>query len=181
MTRLPASLTALLLALLVIAGCADDEPDQPTKEKSPAMDARSMKDQVDDAVLALGPGLVKDLQGEVRAAGAQFTECQMSSDQWQYIANIGLVGPVHQDAGELISEQARKSGFSEVRVQKPSDGQAGSVTARKGEVQLRVLLATKGTPATVHNVEIWVDCTELDSDGQRFAEDDPGSDYAELK
>ncbi|QIX27878.1 hypothetical protein ncot_15755 [Nocardioides sp. JQ2195] len=179
--RFSVLLAALLVGLLSLAGCGDDDPDDPTQGKETGMDARSMKQQVDEAVLELGPRLVSALKGEVRAAGAQFTECPVSSSQWQYIANLGLVGPADEDAGELIAEQVRKAGFDEVTVTPAGSDGAGSVTATKGEVQVRVLLAGRGKPATVHNVEVFVDCTELDSDGEAFAEDDPGNDYADLR
>lgn len=179
-SRLSIQVVALVLGLLFVSGCGNDDPDQPTDRKESGMDARSMKQQVDDAVLDLGPGLVKALKGEVRASGAQFTECQMSSSKWQYIANVGLVGPAQDDAGELIAERVRDAGFDEVEVTEPNGSEAGSVTAAKGEVRLRVLLAAEGRPATVHNVEVYVDCTALDADDQAFAEDDAGTDYAEL-
>ena len=48
-------------------------------------------------------------------------------------------------------------------------------------MKLYTLLAFSGKPATVHNVQISIDCTQFGTADQSVAESDPGTDYPELR
>ena len=171
------------LTLVAATSCTSGSGDD--QETGGDMDAATMKKQVDEAVLAMAPDLASEFQGEIRTAGAQFTKCQMTSDQWEYAANIGLVAPATEatatTAGEAIRTVARAAGFDHIEVKEPTPEDAGSVTAHKGAVKLYTLLAFSAKPATVHNIEVSIGCTKLDEADQDVAATSLGADYPELR
>lgn len=158
-----------LLTLLVLTGCG---PDSPGGDDG-GMGAEQMKQDVDAAVLDVVPRLESAFGSKPRSGpGAMFSKCQMGQG-WQYQASFGLVVPADGAELDQVATALTDAGFADVEVTDDV------VTGQHGEVAARAQAAAS-TATRVINIEIGVDCTELDDADTSFAEGDEGTDYPEL-
>lgn len=163
-----------VLMAMALAACGPGQgDDDPAATDGPS--AREMKQQVDEAVLEVLPALASGTGVAAEAARATFSTCQVST-QWRYVARTsvhGLTGDLARD-GETISGVLEQAGFQEVEVDDDGD-----VTARRDLVEAYFGPAVPGK--TFRNASFTADCTDLDSEGEAFAEADEGTDYPDLR